>query len=781
MFARFPLLFIGLVAGAVLVSDQPVFPSATLAALVLTMSAPITVALMASIDWAPVAAGYLGSVVLLLGYVSIRACVLARTEHRLVACVFTAAACLALYAIDNRFDTIARGVVDLRDLLYYLSVAAMFATLACALRRTRRRVIATLGTCTIVLLVANLIMAPVTGCRVDMTSGQRQTLTSVTRHTLRQLDADVHIRAYLSEHSHEALEVLLPRVRDTLREYDLVGGDRLHVSIDKPSLDEASMLQLNERYGVTAFPLEQRAGRRAGKAYFAIVVVSGDQHETLDLLELTTRTKRPDGYVAVELHNIEYSVTRAIQRVTRKGRSVDALLRALDTPVTLTLYKSPAPTPTQLEGFSASLSRVGRRLIASSPRLFTYREQLVDSADQEKRLLDWGVKPMQVSDTRAAYFHPVLRVGKSDPRLILPEPSTRDARIRVLLRHELERAIRSRQLIGIHGAGSDRLRAQLALNYLVQPTPLVKPLPPDMAVLVVVAPEQLDDGARRVIDQFVMRGGTLIVFASAFRMKPDKGLALSRLRSPVTELLATYGVRVHDTIVLDQRADTFRFPIVEPGGTKAELTDLTYPLFVVVPPSQRRGSTPFGRNVDDVVVPWASPISVADGARALAVLSSSADSWVQETAAALPDTKKYPGPGFASRPGDSAKGPFTLAAVLAGPFVSHFDRSKRSSDAARLLVVGSADFVSDYGQLTGKQLATSRRYLNNVVFIHDAIDWALSDGRLLEIRDRPRPPDLDVAAGNGGVWQAAGFAVLGGLVLLILGWRKLTDGLILRA
>ena len=97
-------------------------------ALATTLGIPITVALMGNLDLGPVVGGYFATLLLAAAYLVIGMCVSAVTNIQIVAFVGTAVICLITYLIGwfgsigralgtgTRFESVARGVIDLRDL-----------------------------------------------------------------------------------------------------------------------------------------------------------------------------------------------------------------------------------------------------------------------------------------------------------------------------------------------------------------------------------------------------------------------------------------------------------------------------------------------------------------------------------------------------------------------------------------------------------------------------------------------------------------------------------------
>jgi len=155
MLLTFPVEDAELVAGKFLASW-------TLLALALLLTTPlaISVSFLGNLDWGPVIGGYIGALLLGAAYLSLGQFVSAVTENQILAFILAFVACLALYGLGtelfsglfsdraaavlralgtgSRFESIARGVIDLRDLLYYLSLTLFFTGLSVAALRVKR-------------------------------------------------------------------------------------------------------------------------------------------------------------------------------------------------------------------------------------------------------------------------------------------------------------------------------------------------------------------------------------------------------------------------------------------------------------------------------------------------------------------------------------------------------------------------------------------------------------------------------------------------------------------
>lgn len=132
----------------------------TLLAVVFAMTIwyPITLDALGDLDWGATGAGYIGLMLLGSSYVAIGLMASSWTEDQVVAILVSFSICFGLYlgaqlvdqptgalartveylSTSYHFQNIARGVVDLRDVLYYLSLIGVALTGATASISARR-------------------------------------------------------------------------------------------------------------------------------------------------------------------------------------------------------------------------------------------------------------------------------------------------------------------------------------------------------------------------------------------------------------------------------------------------------------------------------------------------------------------------------------------------------------------------------------------------------------------------------------------------------------------
>ncbi len=116
--------------------------------LALSLTLPITVALLGSLDWGPVVGGYLGALFLGAAYLSLGLYISSLTRNQIVAFLLAIvvsfifyiigsnlvlesvgsglASVLSFIGLGSHFSNIAKGVLDSRDIIYYLTFIVFF-------------------------------------------------------------------------------------------------------------------------------------------------------------------------------------------------------------------------------------------------------------------------------------------------------------------------------------------------------------------------------------------------------------------------------------------------------------------------------------------------------------------------------------------------------------------------------------------------------------------------------------------------------------------------------
>ena len=644
----------------------------------------------------------------------------------------------------SRFSSIERGVLDLRDIVYYLSLTTGFLVVCVlsldakrwsrgavtAIYRRRAVVAAAFVIANLVLL--NVWMSPLSRLRVDITADRAYSLSPATVSLLGGLAEPLLIRAYLSERTHPLLAPLESQIADLLEEYRISGLGKVVTEVVDPGVNPQTEEEAAERYGIrpTPFQVEDRFEQGIVNSYFNVLVSYGDQYEVLGFQDLIRIDRSRNGVTEVRLRNLEYDLTRAIKKSSSAFRGLDSLFAALRDPVALALYVTPETLPADLEKPRAVISEASRELADRSGGLLVFREinPGPEGSEGRQKLVDrYGLQPISAGlfSTKTYYFDLILETGEHS----------------FIVRAEDH-----------HSSGS--VTNAVEADYAVQQVDLSRgEVPAQVDALLIVAPQEMSERERLAVDQYLMRGGALIVAAGSHRAETEAftgGLTLRSAGVGMTSLIESYGVSIASAVVMDPQNETF--PTTIQSGSVLQIRAIDYPYFVDIRRDGMSRTHPITSSLDSVTLNWASPLSVggalAAGRQVEVLLHSTADSWTVTEPVAQPDFVRYPANGFAH--GDDYQ-EWPLAVAVTGRFISAFAESgwsdtrldenvvgqramvEASPDDARLVVFGSGEFLNDTIMSLSASLHGDR-YLNNLKLLQNAVDWAVDDLDLLGIR-----------------------------------------------
>ncbi|MEG3766121.1 Gldg family protein [Alteromonas sp. 14N.309.X.WAT.G.H12] len=789
-------------------------------ALILTLPLPITVSLLGPLDWGPVVGGYLATIFLAAAYVSIGLYMSGRTDNPVVALILTVIVCglfyfvgsttltnlfsgqvssvLTLLGTGSRFESITRGVLDIRDLYYYVSIMGVFLTLNLySLERLRwagnpvsrqHRLYKYLVVLTIAnFIVANCWLSAVTWARADITEGQQYSLSAATKNQLASLQEPLHIRGYFSAKTHPLLAPLVPQLQDLLKEYAVNSGGRVDVEFVDPTQDKDAKEEAASRFGIKPVPFQtaDRYQSAVVSAYFDLVISYGDQFETLsfrDLIEVKSQTGK---VLDVVLKNPEYEITRAIRKVAGSYQSSGNPFDMIDNKVTFHGYISPNDSlPSSLQSLRADLD----------PLLDDWKKQAGDKLTLEfddpganngelagELKQNYGFTPQVASllDPKPFWFYMVLESNGETVQVPLPESLDKNA-LKRSLDNALQRltpgmlktiSVVKPAAYGANGQGYSALEKVLKENVRVKEEDLSDgQVAEDSDLLLVLSPSDLDDKQRFAIDQFLMQGGSVVLMTSPFNVQAAQSLTASKQTSGLEDWLAHYGIKIDETMVLDPQNTALPVPVQRYiGGLPIqEIRMLPYPHFPDLRGDGLNPDNPITASLGQLTLNWASPIHIDDDKnkdrQVTKLLSSSKNSWTSDDLNLIPNYELHPDSGFA--PADEHDA-YLLGVAIEGRFTSFYkdkpspllnsqDEADKDKDDAEK--ADKNETKSAIGSVINRSVSSARLtvvasntfasdaavnlvsqslntyYTKPLDFVQNTIDWSLEDRGLLALR-----------------------------------------------
>ena len=806
-------------------------------ALLLTLPLPISIAFHADLDWGPVLAGYAAAFLLGGAYVAIGLFVSARTDSQIVSLIMASFACGAFYLVGSpvltelasggvadflralgagaRFESITRGVVDLRDLYYYLSLGGVFLALnvyglevqrwARDGERSRHRAWM-FGTTLLAanLLAANLWLASFSGLRIDVTEGRIYSISEATRGYLAQLREPLLIQGYFSAKTHPLLAPLVPRMRDLLAEYEIAGGGNVKVRIIDPADDPELEDEANTKYGIRPVPFQvaDRYQSSLVNSYFDVLVSYGDEYEVLGFRDLIEVKVAGEADLDVQLRNPEYDITRSIKKVLYGFQGGSSVFANIQSPVTFTGYLSAdEKLPAALAEFRAVVAGVLDELQAESEGKLSVEfidPDADDGAVGAEIAQNYGFQPMATSlfDANVFYFYLTLSDGETLVQVPVPEALSAEAAKRGIeegLKRFAAGLLRTVALVtppapgpymaqqGMMGNQFSQLQGLLANDFDVEATDLAEGVAPEAADLVIVVdPKDLSDKQVFAIDQFLMKGGTVAVAASAFEANfSAQTLTAAPRVTGLEDWLDHLGVGIGESLVLDPANAAFPVPVTRNVGgfSFQELVMLDYPYFPDIRAPSLNPDSIMTSGLPQVTMAWASPIELDADRNAerevVELLRTSPGSWLSTSTDVLPRINEQ---GLSAFAPDGDQQSRLVGVMVSGRFDSFFKGKtspllqeeeaeeedteadavdeaateeaaredelgtvtsviERSPESARLFVFASNGFLADQTmRMLGS--ADGTIYGNSAQLMVNVADWSLEDQTLLGIRAR---------------------------------------------
>ncbi|UCF40389.1 MAG: Gldg family protein [Gemmatimonadota bacterium] len=314
-------------------------------ALLLTVTIPLGLSLGADLQVGVMLAQYVGAVLLAAAFTGVGLWASSVTPNQITAFIVGVAVMFLLIlagagpmitglpprlaqlvaslAVLPHFENIARGVIDLRDAVYFLSVAGLFLTLAyygvmrrklSPVRATRRRL--QLGTVLIAALVSvvNLLGGHIGG-RLDLTPGKAYTLSPATKEILGDLEDLVTVKLFVTQELPEDFGIIKRDIGDLLADFRSAGDGNLRVLELDPAEDEEAMAEARA-LGIppVQFSSVGEAQLQLRQGYLGIAVQYADAAETIPVV---TRTD-----------DLEYRLISFIRTLTRPVRTVVGLVES---------------------------------------------------------------------------------------------------------------------------------------------------------------------------------------------------------------------------------------------------------------------------------------------------------------------------------------------------------------------------------------------------------------------------------------------------------------------
>jgi ABC-type uncharacterized transport system involved in gliding motility auxiliary subunit len=558
--------------------------------------------------------------------------------------------------------------------------------------------------------------------RIDLTRNKIYTLSDASKDAVATLQEPLTIKAFFSKNMPAPYNNIEQQVRDLLEEYAQWGNEFFNYSFySMDTSEDADPQELSENeelarnHFIVPIQIEQveKDEVKLVRAYMGLAFQHGD------LLETISAVTSPD--------RLEFTITQAIQTLNERVSS----LVYLEDDIRVDLYLSSSlfelgellsGLPSEVEQITAQLndtyfSRLG----------FRHLDPTLDAALQIEAQ-EYGIPPIQLGN-ETAYAGLIISHGEEafGASLLLESPTGTQVASVESMTAMIEDSTKA--ILGIHeeigymagfgtppyrGSGEQAEAVQTDLsvfyplvseNYTIKGLLLEKRrIPESLKSLLIVSPrEKISDWALFQIDQFLMRGGSLILFMDAFDVYMDQmvGLPFYQPRDTgLEQMIEHYGVTLSPSYVLDQVSFISR-----ERNQKGGIDEVPVYFAPIIGKDSFNSDLPFLKNLNGMITISVSPLKLLraedEGLQAHLLFSSSDRAWdmkYQEILRINP---------IAAKPPPSGKKSFPLAYLLEGSFTSYFS-GKQIPERPELVEEGSDFRLSQAITLEEKFLPQGR-------------------------------------------------------------------------
>ena len=306
-----------------------------------TLFYAITARVFGTPDAGPLVGGYVGALFLCAAFSAVGIFSSGTTKNQIIAFFAALAICFALtlvgsllvflpaplvkflswFSVTSHFQSISRGIVDSRDILYFAALASLFLLLTArkfAINWTKEKSL------DLFLALAILALANLAGSRaffrLDLTSQKLYSLSKASAELVANLQEPLNVNVFFSSDLPAPYNNVEQYLRDILLEYKNAGNKNFSYKFF--DMNKAESQEAARSYGLNQTQVQkvETTEVSAKAVWMSCAIVYGDNVKTFDSLNSTA--------------GLEYNLTTAMSKMI----SASDALAALSDGLALTLY-----------------------------------------------------------------------------------------------------------------------------------------------------------------------------------------------------------------------------------------------------------------------------------------------------------------------------------------------------------------------------------------------------------------------------------------------------------
>lgn len=607
----------------------------------------------------------------------------------------------------------------------------------------------------LILIFVNLV-ASRSFLRLDLTGSKSYSISSASRNAVKIIEEPLSIKVFFSDNLPSPYSDVYQYAKDLLSEYNRVANRNFSYELfDMAKPENESLAQ---SYGLNQIQIREVKDNEVGykNVFMGLVLTYADQIETIDGLSTT------DG--------LEYKITTTINKVIADTNA----LAGLSDNVRVTLYRSRRLEDFGINGFDKIDGLVQSAFNAANKRFhnaLSYNVIDPSSAEVQDLAVRYGIQELswKEKDGSVSYGALGLVVEAGEKFRIVPLEM-----VNVIFGYAIgglddieDSLVKSIQALAAktssvayitgHGEldlndsqnGAGNFASLVRDRYSFEAVNLSeKDIPAGVQSLVINGPKSaLTDEELYKIDQFLMRGGNVMLFLDPFNESAPEG-EMAYYSQPeyvpnvngLEKLLSAYGVSMDAAYVFDEQCYFQNTP---------QYGRVNFYYAPMMQKNQLNKNSDISRNLGYVIFLQSGAIDVAkameDDEKSVTVLAkSSADSWLVKDNIVM-------NPLSISKPSDTSENKsYNLSVLIEGKFSSAFSSAPDAASAlnstgaqavssiahvAKSVQKGKL-FVASTSCITGSQILQENSTEPVALFLQNAVDYMNGNGELCEMRTK---------------------------------------------
>ena len=239
------------------------------------------------------------------------------------------------FGINEHYTSVSRGVVDSRDLVYFISTIFLFIFFTSRIihfHKINLRREVKLGVWVIALIVLIIILGGQLFFRLDLTAEKRYSITTVSKNLVKELDKPINIKLYLDGELPPGFRKLQKAVQEKIADYnayssklinlmvidpykitDVKKRDKLFVDLSEKGLQPTDIRQNKEQGTVTT------------RIFPGAIIQYGEKQLSVNLLK-NNQGLPPEVNLNNSIESLEYEFTAAFSELLTTNKQTVAFL-----------------------------------------------------------------------------------------------------------------------------------------------------------------------------------------------------------------------------------------------------------------------------------------------------------------------------------------------------------------------------------------------------------------------------------------------------------------------